>query len=88
VVVTDWSGNADMAPEPIYFGVRPARLVGITDRDYVLGEGQRWAEPDVRDAARQMRAAIAPKVPARGRAALRFPRERLARRLGRALDLG
>lgn len=85
VVATHWSGNADMAPEPLYFGVRPARLVPITDADYVLGEGQVWAEPDAREAVRQMRAAIAPRVPRPGRAALRFSRTRLARRLDRVL---
>jgi glycosyltransferase involved in cell wall biosynthesis len=88
VVVTHWSGNAEMAAEPGYFGVSPARLVRIGDRDYVLGDGQHWAEPDAREAARQLRAALAPKVVRPGRAALRFGRERLARRLGRALDFG
>ncbi len=85
VVVTDWSGNADMAPEPGYLGVPPARLVRLSDRDYVLGEGQVWAEPDPRAAVRQMRAALARGVPRPGRAALRFSRQRLARRLARAL---
>jgi glycosyltransferase involved in cell wall biosynthesis len=88
VVATHWSGNAEMAAEPGYFGVKPARLPRITDRDYVLGEGQHWAEPDGREAVRQMRAALAPQVARPGRAALRFSRRRLARRLGRALEVG
>lgn len=88
-VATDWSGNADMAAEPGYLGVR-FRLVTLSDRDYVLGEGQVWAEPDPRDAVRQMRAALAPapvKVTAPGRTALRFSRQRLSRRLERVLEL-
>ena len=86
VVTTDWSGNADMAAEPGYFGV-PYRLRRLTDRDYVLGEGQVWAEPDQRAAVRQMRAALTRRPPVPGRAALRFSRQRLARRLSRALGL-
>jgi glycosyltransferase involved in cell wall biosynthesis len=87
-VVTDWSGNTEMGAEPGYIGVRPARLVPITDRDYVLGEGQVWAEPDTRAAVRGMRRALAAGVPKPGRAALRFGRARLARRLERAMELG
>jgi hypothetical protein len=87
VVVTDWSGNADMAAEPGYLGV-PFRLRRLSDRDYVCGEGQVWADPDARGAARQMRAALVRRPPAPGRAALRFSRRRLARRLGRALGVG
>lgn len=87
VVVTDWSGNTEMAAEPGYIGVRPARLVPITDADYVLGEGQCWAEPDPRAALRGMRRALAASVPKPGRAGLRFGRARLAHRLGRAMGL-
>ena len=87
VVVTDWSGNADMRAEPGYFGVK-ARLVPLGDADYVLGHGQHWAEPDGRDAVRQLRAALRPRPrPGRERAALRFSRQRLARRLGRILQV-
>ena len=87
-VVTDWSGNADMAAVPGYLGV-PVRLRRLTDRDYVCGEGQVWAEPEPRAAVRQMRAALVRRPPpAPGRTALRFSRERLARRLARALGLG
>ncbi len=87
VVATDWSGNADMAPVPGYLGV-PWRLRPLSDRDYVLGDGQVWAEPDPRGAVRQMRAALVPRpAPPAGRTALRFSRQRLARRLARALDL-
>lgn len=87
VVATDWSGNTEMAAEPGYIGVRPARLVPITDADYVLGEGQCWAEPDPRAALRGMRRALAAGVPKPGRAGLRFGRARLAHRLGRAMGL-
>jgi glycosyltransferase involved in cell wall biosynthesis len=88
VVVTDWSGNADMRAEPGYFGV-PCRLKPLTDRDYVLGGGQVWAEPDPRGAVRQMRAALGFRQRVeRPRTGLRFSRQRLARRLGRALELG
>jgi glycosyltransferase involved in cell wall biosynthesis len=84
-VVTDWSGSADLRPEPGYFGVA-CRLIGLTDADYVLGEGQVWAEPDPRDAVRRMRSALAPGPrPAPSRGGLRLSRQRLARRLGRAL---
>lgn len=87
VVVTDWSGNADFRSEPGYHGV-PVRLRRITDRDYVLGDGQCWAEPDRRGAVRAMRAALSrPPLPPRARTACRFSRARLAHRLGRVLDL-
>ena len=87
VVVTDWSGNTEMAAEPGYIGVAPARLVPISDADYVLGDGQHWAEPDARAAVRGLRAALAAKVPKPSRAALRFSRARLARRIGRAMEV-
>ena len=87
VVVTDWSGNTEMAAEPGYVGVAPARLVPISDADYVLGDGQHWAEPDARAAVRGLRAALAAKVPKPSRAALRFSRARLARRIGRAMEV-
>jgi glycosyltransferase involved in cell wall biosynthesis len=87
VVVTDWSGNADMRAEPGYFGVK-TRLVPLGDADYVLGHGQHWAEPDGRDAVRQLRAALRPRPrPSQERAELRFSRQRLARRLGRILEV-
>jgi glycosyltransferase involved in cell wall biosynthesis len=86
-VATHWSGNTEMAAEPGYVGVRPARFLPITDADYVLGDGQHWAEPDARDALRGLRRALATGVPKPGRAGLRFSRGRLAHRLGRAMGL-
>ncbi|WP_149539534.1 glycosyltransferase [Siccirubricoccus phaeus] len=86
-VVTDWSGNTDMRAEPGYFGVR-SRLVKLRPGDYVLGQGQRWAEPEARHAARQLRAALGPQVPRPGRAACRFSRQRFGRRLVRILGEG
>ncbi|MBX9700356.1 MAG: glycosyltransferase, partial [Acetobacteraceae bacterium] len=85
VVVTDWSGNTEMGAEPGYIGVPASRLLPISDDDYVLGEGQHWAEPDARAALRGMRAALEKRVPKPGRAPLRFGRQRLARRIGRAM---
>lgn len=85
VVVTDWSGNADMRPCRGYFGV-PYRLRPLGAEEYVLGEGQHWAEPDARGAVRQMRAALALRDRSRSaRTECRFGRGRLAHRLGRIL---
>lgn len=85
VVATDWSGNADMRPCRGYVGV-PFRLRPLGAADYVLGEGQHWAEPDARGAVRAMRAALALRGRSRSaRTACRFGRQRLAHRLGRVL---
>lgn len=87
-VVTDWSGNADLRAEPGYFGVRYA-LRPLGDADYFAGGGQAWAEPDIADAARAMRRALAatPRVPGR-HTAHRFSRARFAQRLARTLEVG
>ena len=68
VVVTDWSGNADMRPCRGYLGV-PYRLRPLRADDYVLGEGQHWVEPDARGAVRQMRAARCDRCARRWRCA-------------------
>lgn len=87
-VATHWSGNTEMAAEPGYVPVRAARFLPITDADYVLGDGQHWAEPDARAALRGMRQALAAGVTKPGRAGARFSRARLAHRLGRAMGVG
>ena len=85
-VVTDWSGSADMRDMAGYAGVqaRPRRL---RRGDYVCGEGQSWAEPDVRAAAAALSRAVA--RPRLGRLAgdmERFSRGRFAARLAAALE--
>lgn len=54
VIVTGYSGNRTFTSK------RNALLVGFTKRalrkhDYVHGNGQTWAEPDIRDAAEKLR---------------------------------
>lgn len=54
VIATDFSGNTDFLDERTGFPVRwtPRPLA---PGDYYFGDGQFWAEPDIGDAARQMR---------------------------------
>ncbi len=58
-LATAWSGNLDfMAPAPDL--LIPARLVRVRDPDGVYTmRGARWAEPDVAEAARRLRAVLA-----------------------------
>lgn len=84
-VVTDWSGNTDLRAERGYIGVGH-RLRRLRAGEYFLGLGQEWAEPDLADAARALRRALAsPAAPYPARSAHRFSRVRFARRLGREL---
>lgn len=54
VITTDWSATAEFADAATAFPV-PAREVELTEDHGPYRRGQRWAEPDVAAAARQMR---------------------------------
>jgi glycosyltransferase involved in cell wall biosynthesis len=62
VIATDYSGSTDFVSAECALPV-PYRLVPVGERAYPLGGGQRWAEPDLDEAARLMRlAADAPAL--------------------------
>jgi hypothetical protein len=54
VVATNFSGNTDFCHEPRVALVRH-RVVPLKPGDYMWGEGQTWAEPDLAHAAKLMR---------------------------------
>jgi glycosyltransferase involved in cell wall biosynthesis len=54
VVATNFSGNTDFCREPRVALVRH-RVVPLKPGDYMWGEGQTWAEPDLAHAAELMR---------------------------------
>jgi hypothetical protein len=54
VIATGFSGNTDFCHEPRVALVRYSK-VGLKPGDYMWGEGQSWAEPDVDHAAELMR---------------------------------
>ena len=54
VVTTGYSGNLDFCQEPRVALVKH-RMVPLSKGDYMWGEGQEWAEPDLDHAAQQMR---------------------------------
>jgi hypothetical protein len=54
VVATGFSGNLDYCQEPRVAIVRH-KLVPLREGDYMWGNGQSWAEPDIDHAAEQMR---------------------------------
>lgn len=56
VIATDYSGSADFVTADCAMPV-PYRLVEVGEKAYPLGGGQRWAEPDLDEAARLMRRA-------------------------------
>ena len=56
VIATDYSGSTDFVAADCAMPV-PYRLVEVGERVYPLGGGQRWAEPDLGEAARLMRLA-------------------------------
>lgn len=56
VIATDYSGSTDFVTPDCALPV-PYRLVPVGDKAYPLGGGQRWAEPDLDEAARLMRLA-------------------------------
>lgn len=58
VIATDYSGSTDFVSADCALPV-PYRLVPVGERVYPLGGGQRWAEPDLAEAARLMRMAAA-----------------------------
>jgi hypothetical protein len=55
VVTTDFSGNTDFCHEPRVALVRH-RMVALKPGDYMWGDGQFWADPDIDHAAELMRA--------------------------------
>jgi glycosyltransferase involved in cell wall biosynthesis len=54
VVATNFSGNTDFCREPRVALVRH-RMIPLKPGDYMWGEGQTWAEPDIDHAAELMR---------------------------------
>jgi glycosyltransferase involved in cell wall biosynthesis len=56
VIATDYSGSTDFVTADCAMPV-PYRLVEVGDKAYPLGGGQRWADPDLAEAARLMRLA-------------------------------
>jgi glycosyltransferase involved in cell wall biosynthesis len=56
VIATDYSGSTDFVDAECAMPV-PYRLVEVGETAYPLGGGQRWAEPDLGEAARLMRLA-------------------------------
>jgi hypothetical protein len=55
VIATGFSGNTDFCHEPRVALVRH-RMVALKPGDYMWGDGQSWAEPDIEHAAELMRA--------------------------------
>jgi glycosyltransferase involved in cell wall biosynthesis len=72
VIGTDFSGNAEFLTQETGFPVRYA-LRKLMPGEYVYGEGQSWAEPDLEEAIRHMRGV----VDDRGEAARRAQRGKL-----------
>jgi len=75
VIVTNYSGNTDFTLPDNSFLVN-YKLVPVQPGQYVFGEGQVWAEPDVDHAARHMRTvhedrAEAERIARRGQAHVR-----------------
>lgn len=56
VIATDYSGSTDFVASDCAMPV-PYRMVEVGERAYPLGGGQRWADPDIAEAARLMRLA-------------------------------
>jgi glycosyltransferase involved in cell wall biosynthesis len=56
VIATDYSGSTDFVTADCALPV-PYRLVAVGEKTYPLGGGQRWADPDLDEAARLMRLA-------------------------------
>jgi hypothetical protein len=54
VIATDFSGNTDFCHEPRVALVRH-RMVALKPVDYMWGDGQSWADPDIDHAAELMR---------------------------------
>jgi hypothetical protein len=53
-ITTAFSGNTDFCtPETSYLVHGP--LVALTPKDYIFHQGQYWCDPDVNQAAEQMR---------------------------------
>jgi len=61
VIATDYSGSQDFITEATGFPV-PHALRNLIPGEYPLGEGQSWAEPDLRVAVQQMRAVFADRT--------------------------
>jgi len=75
VIATGWSGNMEFMDEECAALVG-FRLVELTDADYPGGKTQRWAEPDIAQAAQWMRTfaddrALAAALGERGRVRVR-----------------
>jgi glycosyltransferase involved in cell wall biosynthesis len=64
VIATDYGGNVDFC-QPAGAHLVPYRLVPVGKKDYVEGEGQYWADPDKRVAARFMQTVAAKTNPKR-----------------------
>ncbi len=79
VIATDYSGSTDFVAADCAMPV-PYRLVPVGEKAYPLGGGQRWADPDLAEAARLMRlAADQPALRARlGAAAAEKVRQTLS----------
>ena len=68
VIATDYSGNRDFLSADTGFPV-PFSLRKLMPGEYPMGEGQSWAEPDLRVAVQQMRAVFANREERQTRAA-------------------
>ena len=68
VIATDYSGNRDFLTADTGFPV-PFSLRKLMPGEYPMGEGQSWAEPDLRVAIEQMRAVFANREERQTRAA-------------------
>jgi len=75
VIATDYSGNRDFLRRDTGFPVS-CRLVPVSPGAYPWADGAVWAEPDLADAARQMRRIVADPATARARARLAQARMR------------
>jgi glycosyltransferase involved in cell wall biosynthesis len=62
VIATGYSGNVDFCNHPL-LSLVPYSLVPVRKGQYPFGEGCRWAEPDVSEAAKQMRKKFAGRGP-------------------------
>ena len=69
VIATDYSGSRDVLHRDTGFPVA-CRTVPVPPGAYPWSEGAVWAEPDLADAARQMRRIVADPATARARARL------------------